>query len=228
MSRSLTRKGHQTQYLIDTLRSAIVAGDFKPGSALRQEELAKTFSSSRMPIREALRTLAAEGLILLQPNRGAVVAPIHADELRENVEMREAAEVLAIRLSVPNLSNAQIDHAAEIQRRIADCDTKDFGSLNKAFHMALYAPCARPRLLAHIGSLHDVAERYLRFTLVELDYVSRSNGEHEAILQACYRRDVDAAQLETSRHIVGAGRTLEDHLRKSVGEGNFDAASGTS
>ena len=228
MSRSLPRKGHQTQYLIDTLRSAIVAGDFKPGSVLRQEELAKTFSSSRMPIREALRTLAAEGLILLQPNRGAVVAPIHADELRENVEMREAAEVLAIRLSVPNLSNAQIDRAAEIQRRIAVCDMKDFGSLNKAFHMALYAPCARPRLLAHVGSLHDVAERYLRFTLVELDYVSRSNSEHEAILQACYRRDVDAAQLETSRHIVGAGRTLEDHLRKSVGEGNFDAASGSS
>ena len=84
MSRSLPRKGHQTQYLIDTLRSAIVAGDFKPGSVLRQEELAKTFSSSRMPIREALRTLAAEGLILLQPNRGAVVAPIHADELRED------------------------------------------------------------------------------------------------------------------------------------------------
>lgn len=228
MSQISQRKGHQTQRLIDTLRSAIVAGDLSPGSILRQEELARTFSSSRMPIREALRTLAAEGLVLLQPNRGAVVAPINADELRENVEMREAAEVLAIRLAVPHLSNAQIDHAADIQRRIAETGTKDFGSLNKAFHMALYAPCARPRLLAHISSLHDVAERYLRFTLVELDYVSRSNGEHEAILQACYLRDADAAQLETSRHIVGAGRTLGDHLRKSAGEGDFNTTSDAS
>lgn len=212
MTTSDTRKGDRTELLVTEIRQAIIAGALKPGSTLRQEELARAYSTSRMPIREALRVLAGEGLVQLAPNRGAIVAPIDADELRENFEMREAAELLAMRLALPHLSNAQIDKAAALQDRIASADLPEFGRLNKAFHLTLYAPCERPRLLAHISGLHDVADRYMRFTLARLDYLVKSSDEHRAILDACYRRDTEAALQQTSRHIVEAGRTLERYL----------------
>ncbi|WP_193187137.1 GntR family transcriptional regulator [Nisaea sediminum] len=208
------KQGDRAERLAEELRRDIISGALKPGAALRQEELAKSFGSSRMPIREALRTLGAEGLVQLLPNRGAVVSPIDPMELRENVEMREAAETLAMRVALPHLSNAQIDKAAALQEEIARADLGAFGGLNKAFHLTLYAPSSRPRLLAHIAGLHDIAERYLRLTLVELDYVAKSSDEHAEILEACYRRDADAAVAATSRHILEAGKTLLDHLRE--------------
>lgn len=213
MSNESLKRGDRAQHIEVQLREAIIAGKLAPGSALRQEELAKRFASSRMPIREALRTLNAEGLVQLIPNKGAIVSPIDANELRENFEMREVAETLAIRLAVPNLSNAQIDRAAQIQAAIVGSEVIDFGPANKAFHTTLYAPAERPRLIAHILGLHDIADRYLRFTLLHLDYIVRSSDEHDAILEACYRRDVEAAVRLTSAHITHAGRTLERFLR---------------
>lgn len=210
------QRGDRAQHVVDHIREAIITGTLPPGSALRQEELAATHASSRMPIREALRTLSAEGLVQLIPNRGAIVAPIDVEELRETYEMREAAESLAIRLSVPHLSNAQIDRAASIQKQIETAPPQDLGSLNKAFHCTLYAPAGRPRLMAHISSLHDIADRYLRFTLLHLDYIDRSTSEHQALLDACYRRDVEEAMRLTSTHIVEAGKTLETYLRKHL------------
>tara|TARA_E500000305_G_C4019513_1_gene237788 strand:+ start:1192 stop:1851 length:660 start_codon:yes stop_codon:yes gene_type:complete len=208
------KKGDRAERLVEEIRQAIISGALKPGAALRQEELAKTYQSSRMPIREALRTLSAEGLVQLSPNKGGIVAPVDVTELRENVEMREAAEVLAMRVALPHLSNAQIDEAATIQEELARSGLEDFGRLNKAFHLALYAPANRPRLLAHISSLHDIAERYLRLTLVEFDYIFRSSEEHGGILEACYRRDTEAAIAATSRHILDAGETLLAFLEK--------------
>jgi DNA-binding GntR family transcriptional regulator len=200
--------------IVSHLRQLIIAGEIPPGSPLRQEELARSFDASRMPVREALRTLSAEGLVHLRPNRGAIVAPIDPDEMREIAEMREAAEVLAIRLAIPHLSNAQIDAAARIHRQIGDADERTFGQLNKAFHMTLYAPSARPRLLAHVSALLDLAERYLQCALVRLDYVGTSAEEHQAILDACYRRDATVAARLISDHILHAGKALEAVLRK--------------
>lgn len=212
MGMKTLKRGDRAQHIETRLREAIISGVLAPGSALRQEELAKSYASSRMPIREALRTLSAEGLVQLIPNKGAIVSPINAGELRENFEMREAAETLAIRLAVPHLSNAQIDEAAQIQSTINSSDLANFGLANKAFHVALYAPAKRPRLIAHISKLHDIADRYLRFTLSHLDYITQSSDDHAEILEACYRRDVAAAERLTSAHIIDAGKTLEQYL----------------
>jgi DNA-binding GntR family transcriptional regulator len=208
-----TQRVDRVADLVSHLRQLIISGEIPPGSPLRQEDLAMSFDASRMPVREALRTLSAEGLVHLRPNRGAIVAPIDPDEMREIVEMREAAEVLAIRLAIPHLSNAQIDAAARIHRQIEDTDAKRFGQLNKAFHMALYSPSNRPRLMAHISALLDAAERYLQFALIPLDYVGTSADEHQAILGACYARDVDEAARLISDHILHAGKSLESYLR---------------
>ena len=176
-------------------------------SRLRQEELAKAYASSRMPVREALRTLNVEGLVQFHPNRGAVVSPVDPFELHENYEMRDVSEGLAIRLAIPQLSNAQIDKAAAIQRQIDSCHIDEFGALNKEFHLTLYEPCRRPRLISHISTLHDIAERYLRFTIMTFNYYSRSSEEHRELVDSCYQRNVDRAVSITSSHIIEAGRT---------------------
>ncbi len=213
MEEKKVKKGDRTEHLVGMLRNAIICGDLRPGQSLRQEELAKTYHSSRMPVREALRTLSAEGLVQLIPNRGGIVAPIDADELQENVEMREVAERLALRLAMPHLSNACIDEAVAIQDEIDTADIKEFGTLNKTFHEKLYSPCNRPRLIAHIAGLHDIAERYMHYTILQLDYTTTSSTEHRALLDACYRRDINSAEAILSQHILEAGRVLVTHLR---------------
>lgn len=209
------KRGGKAHQLASEIRKAIIEGAFQAGTALRQEELALTYGASRMPIREALQVLALEGLIRLEPNKGAVVSPLDADELRENFEMREAAECLALRLAVPHLTNAQLDEATDIHKKIVSSDPRSQAALNRTFHLKLYAPCSRPRLLAHIAGLHDIAERYLQFTLGRLAYVETSAEEHAAILDACYRRDNAAAVGLLSSHITKAGQVLSEYLASS-------------
>lgn len=207
------RGSDQVTALTDELRAQIITGDLRPGQPLRQELLADRFATSRMPIREALRVLEAEGLVVLVPHKGATVAPLDPDELEEVYEMRVVAETLALRRAIPELSNAQIDRAERIQDRAEAGGLRGFGSLNKAFHTTLYAPCGRPRLLAHIAGLVDVANRYLTFTAGSLDYRDRSHREHRDLLAACRRRDEAAASDLLARHITEAGETLLRYLR---------------
>jgi len=214
------KAGDQVAALVETLRAQIVSGELKPGEPLRQELLADRFATSRMPVREALRVLESEGLVVLVPHKGAAVAPLDPAELEEVYEMRVAAETLALRRAIPELSNAQIDRAERIQDRAEASGLREFGALNKAFHTMLYAPCGRPRLLAHIAALGDVADRYLTFTAGSLDYRDRSHGEHRALLAACRRRDEAAAVELLTRHISEAGETLLRYLREQPTAGN--------
>jgi len=206
-------RGSQAEQLTKMLRRQIIGGVLGPGKALRQEELASQYNTSRMPIREALRSLNSDGLVQLIPNRGAIVSSMTVKELMENIEMREAAELLALRLAIPHLSNAQIEEAMSIQTMIAQADLEGFGTLNKRFHLTLYEPCERPRLLAHISSLHDIAERYMLATLSRLNYISTSSHEHHSLLDACFHRNEDDAQKILSKHIVSAGKVLIEHMR---------------
>ncbi|WP_419905316.1 GntR family transcriptional regulator [Kiloniella sp.] len=206
------RSGDQTRALITELREEIISGALRPGEPLRQDNIAERYKVSRMPVREALRVLEAEGLALLVPNKGASVAPLDPLELQEIYEMRVSAETLALRLSLPEISNAQIDRAARIQDDIENADLRDFGALNKAFHRTLYEPCGRRRLLTHIDGLNDVADRYLRFTIKALNYTERSNTDHYALLEACRTRDEIEATKILSSHISDAGETLKAYL----------------
>ncbi|WP_189988345.1 GntR family transcriptional regulator [Thalassobaculum fulvum] len=214
------KAGDQVAALVETLRAQIVSGELRPGEPLRQELLADRFATSRMPVREALRVLESEGLVVLVPHKGAAVAPLDPAELEEVYEMRVAAETLALRRAIPELSNAQIDRAERIQDRAEAAGMQDFGALNKAFHTTLYVPCGRPRLLAHIAALGDVADRYLTFTAGSLDYRDRSHREHRALLAACRQRDEAAAVDLLTRHISEAGKTLLRYLRdQPAGDG---------
>lgn len=208
------RRGQQVSDIVEALRSDIIAGRLPPASRLGQEQLAARFNVSRMPVREALRRLEADGLVIFEPNKSVRVAPLSAEDLQEIYEMRVAAETLAVRLALPELTNAQIERAAEIQAQMERAPVGAFDELNALFHMTLYRPCARTRLLAHIDMLGNAADRYLRITIASLDYADKSHREHHALLRACRRRDEAAAVDCLTRHIAEAGETLMAFMRR--------------
>ncbi len=142
--------------LAQALREAILRGSYAGGQPLRQDELAAQFGTSKIPVREALRQLEAEGLVTFFPNRGAVVASLSPDEAEEIGEIRSALEAAA-----HDLHRAQdvLDEARD------EPDPTRWSVLNWEFHAALYAPAGRPQLLKLIQQLHRRVDRYMRVTL---------------------------------------------------------------
>lgn len=209
----MKRDGESSAKLMELLRAEIISGIIAPGKSLRQEELAQRFSTSRMPVRECLKNLEREGLVEFIVNRGAQVTHLDPDSFQEICEMRVVSESLALKHSIPELTNRQIEAAEAIQGEAEKSGEKSFCELNKSFHMTLIAPCGRQRLLSHIVSLNGLSERYLRFAIVELDYTEHSHVEHRALLDACKARDTQTACKLLEKHIFEAGDKLLTKLR---------------
>ncbi|MEA5505453.1 GntR family transcriptional regulator [Halotia wernerae UHCC 0503] len=203
--------------IADALREAILQGIFQEGQSLRQDEIATQFGVSRIPVREALKQLEAEGLVTLHLNRGAMVSVLTADEAQEICEIRSALEVTAMQLAIPKLIAADIEKAAIILE--ATNQTSDVGMLAKLnwdFHATLYASAARPRLLTMIKNLHVNCDRYVRVQLTQMDYQERSQKEHYQLLDACHQRDSKAAVRLLKRHIDTAGEQLVAYLQEKA------------
>ena len=183
----------QVTKIVAALRDEIVSGAIAPGSALGQESLAERFGVSRMPIREAIQHLAAMGFVTIEGNKRSRVAELSLADLIDIYDMRIALEVVAIRAAMPNLTNAQIDQAEEIQARFADTDAEGFVRLNQAINMTLNGPSTRPRLLAQIDTLFNAADRYLCIAKAPPGQREKSDAEHRELLELCRKRDASAA-----------------------------------
>lgn len=196
--------------IAEALRRAIISGSIEGGTALRQEELASAFDVSRVPVREALRLLEAEGLVEFHPNRGVVVAVITADEVADIYTIRAALECAAFRLSAPLLTAADYEIAAAILDEIDEQrDVSRIGELNRRFHLALYSRCERRRLLAEIDGYLKLADRLLRFHFSrESSGSTGSQDEHRAILAACRAGGVDDGTAMLKAHILDAADQL--------------------
>src|SRR5579862_378567 len=131
--------------VVGRLRSDIVSGRLSPGEPLRQDEIARSFGVSHVPVREAFLRLQAERLVEIRPRRGAIVAALSAAELEELNEMRAALECCALRLAVPNLTDSDLLRAAQVLDRI-DRQPEQWVKQNTVFHAILYKSAERPRL----------------------------------------------------------------------------------
>lgn len=168
------------------LREAIAAGTLAPGAPLRQDELAARFGFSRMPIRDALRLLEAEGIVSIHPTRGAFVARMDPREIGEIFALRALLEREALRLALPALTAADLERAQSLLERLdGEPDVARWGALNRDFHLALYRPCGNTRLLDLIDAQHRAADRYVRALLADPVYRARSQADHRALLAAC-------------------------------------------
>ncbi len=201
--------------IADALRTAILRGTYKSGQSLRQDEIATQYGVSRIPVREALRQLEAEGLVTLHLNRGAIVSVLTSIEVQEICEIRSALEVKALELAIPKLNKTDLEKATEIQSVIEQTtDAAYFTQLNWEFHATLYAKAERPRLLAMIKMLHINVDRYICMQ-AQRDGLELQK-EHYEILAACDQGDTESAVSLLKTHIDQEGKQLVNYLQQTT------------
>lgn len=195
--------------IADHLRAAILQGELKSKQPLRQDELAAQLGVSKIPVREALYQLKAEGLVTFIPNRGAAVSELSPAEVDEIYTMRLALETVALRRAIPRLTIAELRQAEDILTVIdQEPNVARWGELNWEYHATLYHPAGLPRLLEWVRTLHVNVARYLVIYLSGMDYQAVSQQEHRAILAACRQGDVEAATAHLEKHLRSASEQL--------------------
>lgn len=201
---------------LEALRERIVRGDYPEGSPLRQDALAAELGVSRIPVREALRQLEAEGLVTLSPHQGATVSVLSIDEIRELFELRALIESDLLRRATSRLTPAEFVRAEAVLERFEAAfrggDVATWGALNWEFHSALLAPAGRPLTLGVAESLQNQSDRYMRLQLTLTCGQERATDEHRAILDAIRGGETDRACALIAEHITGAGFALLEFL----------------
>jgi DNA-binding GntR family transcriptional regulator len=202
--------------IANAVRRAILSGELAENTRLGQDEIAALFGVSKIPVREALKQLEAEGLVAFTQQRGATVVSLSEDEIIELFEIRAALEELAARLSVANLTASSLSAAeAALVAYDNETDVARWGALNWAFHSALYKEARKPTLLGYIKSVHDKLDRYLRAQLTLTKGIAKSQAEHYQILEHARQGRVDEVAALTRRHVMEAGDSLIRFLRAS-------------
>ncbi|WP_068087352.1 GntR family transcriptional regulator [Polycladidibacter stylochi] len=198
---SNTSSQTRTEVIANTLIEEIIGGELKPLEKLRQDHIAQRFNASHVPVREALLKLVATGLAVSEQRKGVRVAPIDNEELRETVEMRAALETLALKHAAPRMRPIHIQKA-ELAMNHCDMATtvSERERYNRAFHYALVAPCAMPRLLATIENLQLIAARHFHIKWRD-NWTKGIDRDHHRIMQHLKSGDFEGAQKELARHL---------------------------
>ncbi len=190
------------EFVADCVREAILRGDFKPGERLDENVIASLLSVSRTPVRAALRMLAAESLVEVQPHRGAIVNELSAGELEEIYFIRGVLEGALARLAAPSMDGERIAALQAILEEMeVTAETDRWLALNNRFHRTLYQAANRPRMLSIIDYVRNIAVPYIRQFIDSPERMEASRGEHRRILAACVERDGTLAQEEVERHL---------------------------
>lgn len=201
------------EQVLNRLREAIITGQLRPGFRMPQAELAESLGVSRMPIREALNKLEAEGLVVIHPYRGAEVAELSAEELSEIYEIRIALETLALSLGVPQLDASSLEKLRNVlQKMDHEEDSSAWLALNTEFHTLLYQSSSRALLIAHIENLRNKSDRYLRLFAAQRNRTEQAQREHWDIFTACERGDAKKAHTLLAKHLQSTIKSLSKTL----------------
>ena len=190
------------------LRDGIITGRLPAGRRIAQEEVAAECGTSRLPVREALRQLASEGLVVLAPNIGARVASFDLDELNEIYEIRERLEPFAIAKSAPLLTDDQVDElkqlASEMEIAAEQRPLHVWLELDERFHFLTFAGARQPRLIPMIESLWNRTGQYRRAYTAVHHRLDLAHLEHQLLVDALERRDP-----------LDSERILQTHIRRT-------------
>jgi DNA-binding GntR family transcriptional regulator len=204
------------QTLVDTavaaLRERILSGEFTEGESLNQVAIAREYAISRIPLREAMRQLEAEGLLLFQPGKGAIIPGLSLNEIAEVVDLRALLEPELLEKAIPHFKPADFDEASGIldqfEMALRNGDIATWGEFNWRFHSTLYAPSGCTLAMGIVKSLHRFNQRYARIQISLTKWERRAAREHRAILALCRRREKRKVVRLMREHIVTAGEAL--------------------
>lgn len=198
------------------LRDDIRRRHWPEGRALKQQELAEYYQTSRIPVRDALARLAAEGWLINAGKASLMVPALSAAEAQELCLIRQQLEPLALRHAMPRLNHAILGAAEDclhLAEKLED-DPLQHGELNWQFHQLLYQPCGMPTLLQLLQQLHLKVEMYLGFQQVSLGYAAQSAAEHRLLLQHLREGRLTVAIEVLQSHIADAAAGLQAHLQQ--------------
>jgi DNA-binding GntR family transcriptional regulator len=211
----LGKTASSPEVIYNALRDAIVRGQIAEGQTLRQDNLAQMFNVSRIPVREALARLEAQGLVTSTRYKGVVVSSMSVTEIAEIFEFRALVEPTIVELAVPQMTEESLQLAEEYcEQFAAEADPARWGDLNRLFHGTLCRDCRRPYYLSVMDKTNDRVERYVRAHLVLTHGMERAREEHRAIMDACLQRDARKAAQLTRDHITAAGQSLAAFLQE--------------
>jgi len=186
------------------IRRQILSGAFGPGHRINLAEVADTLSISRMPVREALRQLDAEGMILMRPNRGATVVDLTPSEVEEYFQIRSVLEGLAAGLAAERLTQEDIEqltlHKQQMSRAVDDRPT--WIGRHRQFHELIYDLSGRPNLAREIARIADLMTPHTATHLAVNGIDTLPDHEHDRLLDALCTGDAAAAEQAMRRHIL--------------------------
>ncbi|MGO4705092.1 GntR family transcriptional regulator [Microvirga sp. 2MCAF38] len=202
----------------EALRQQILSGEFAAGFQLRQDALAEEFGVSRIPVREALMQLEAEGLVKIEPHKGAIVSELSTAEIEELFELRALLEPRLLKESAPRLTKDDYarlngileEYSAELRAE----HVGRWGELNTEFHMLLYRHAAQPRSLAIVANLLQECDRHTRIQLSLTGGMERAEEEHAELVRLCADGKIGAACTLLKAHVEHVGKSLRDFLQK--------------
>lgn len=202
------------EVIVELIREAIMSGEFQPGDRLLQDELAERLNVSATPIREALRQLEAEGILVHSPHKGVRVADVKLEDTREIYLIRSALESLATRLATPNLDAAAVEQLQQLQAQteaqIRQGELMDLRKLNQEFHMLIYRAAGMPHLYKLIRNLWT---QFPWDTLYVLPgRAQESAAEHQKIIEAVTNGDANLAARQMQTHIENGMVALANYL----------------
>lgn len=202
----------------DELRRRILDGEYPAGMQLRQAVLAEELGISRIPFREALILLEAEGLVQMEAHKGAVVADFSPEEVEELFEFRALLEPALLEKSAPLLTEADYAELDAILREYSDelraQNPGRWGALNTALHSVLYRRAKSPRMLATADQLLKSTDRFARMQIYYTDGRERAEREHLEIVTDCRAGNIKKASRLLRQHILTAGDALVKLLRE--------------
>jgi DNA-binding GntR family transcriptional regulator len=209
------------EYASQQLREQILSGALAAGERIHLDGVAEDFGISAIPVREALRTLATEGLVTPLPHRGYTVAPVTIEDLEETYRIRLVLEPLAVQLAVPRLTRADLRFLGEeldlLGRAFRDGHWPDHRTHHRAFHFGIYEKCNSPWLIRFTDMLWVNSERYQRMTTQIQGQLTQRAKEHRRILAACRAGDADKAAELMNDHLSRSLETLKAFLIRHGG-----------
>jgi DNA-binding GntR family transcriptional regulator len=205
--------------VFNTLRDAILKGNLQPGQHLMEMQLATQLGVSRTPVREAIRKLELEGLVIMVPRKGARVAAISEKSLRDVLEVRRALEELSVTLACKRMEKTTINELREINRTFhQECQSNDvvkIAQIDEDFHQTIYQAADNTRLLQMLNQLQNQMYRY------RVEYIKNTERrkylyeEHENLIRNLEERDIPKASETIHQHILHQEHYVLEVIKQS-------------